>query len=258
MTRFRLLVGLGNAGRGYAATRHNAGFWWADAIAARLGATFANEAKFSGDVAKATGDVRLLKPATYMNLSGRAVATLARFFDIAPEEILVAHDELDLLPGAVRLKQGGGHAGHNGLRDIQQQLGSTAFWRLRLGIGHPRDSEIPQQDVADYVLKPPRTEELRAIEDAIARALEAWPLLAQGDMAQATMRLHTDPASVKAAKSSATSVQLPTLSPLPQGETNPRPPLAGTPFEKGAAKPAATDVAKTAATNVASSSKDPS
>ncbi|MDR0769971.1 MAG: aminoacyl-tRNA hydrolase [Burkholderiales bacterium] len=202
MTQFRLLVGLGNVGRAYAATRHNAGFWWADAMAARLGATFANEAKFSGDVAKAASNVRLLKPATYMNLSGRAVATLARFFDIAPEEILVAHDELDLLPGAVRLKQGGGHAGHNGLRDIQQQLGSAAFWRLRLGIGHPRDSETPQQQPADYVLKPPRAEELHAIDDTIARALEVWPLLAQGDMAQATMRLHTDPPSVKAVNNS--------------------------------------------------------
>ncbi|MCL2297241.1 MAG: aminoacyl-tRNA hydrolase [Proteobacteria bacterium] len=203
MTRFRLLVGLGNVGRAYATTRHNAGFWWADAMAARLGASFASEAKFFGDVAKA-GDLRLLKPATYMNLSGRAVATLARFFDIAPEDILVAHDELDLLPGAVRLKQGGGHAGHNGLRDIQQQLGSAAFWRLRLGIGHPRDSDVPQQAPADYVLKPPRVEELRAIDDAIARALEAWPLLAQGDIAQATMRLHTDPPSVKAANKPAT------------------------------------------------------
>lgn len=199
MTRFRLLVGLGNVGRGYAATRHNAGFWWADAMAARLGADFASEAKFSGDVAKAPRDLRLLKPATYMNLSGRAVAAVARFFDIDPEEILVAHDELDLSPGAVRLKQGGGHAGHNGLRDIQQQLGSAAFWRLRLGIGHPRDSDMPQQPVADYVLKPPRSEELRAIEDAIARARDVWPLLAQGDIMQATMRLHTDPASVKAA-----------------------------------------------------------
>jgi PTH1 family peptidyl-tRNA hydrolase len=199
VTRFRLLVGLGNVGRGYAATRHNVGFWWADAMAAQLGATFANETKFSGDVAKAANDLRLLKPTTYMNLSGRAVATLARFFDIAPEEILVAHDELDLLPGAIRLKQGGGHAGHNGLRDIQQQLGSAAFWRLRLGIGHPRDSETPQQQPADYVLKPPRAEELRAIEDAIAHALEVWPLLAQGNIAQATMRLHTDPAPIKAA-----------------------------------------------------------
>ncbi|MCL2872745.1 MAG: aminoacyl-tRNA hydrolase [Betaproteobacteria bacterium] len=199
MMPFRLLVGLGNAGREYAATRHNAGFWWADAMALRLGANFASETKFSGDVAKASSDLRLLKPATYMNLSGRAVGALARFFDVAPEEILVAHDELDLLPGAVRLKQGGGHAGHNGLRDIQQQLGSAAFWRLRFGIGHPRDSEIPQQPVADYVLKPPRVEELRAINDAIARAVEVWPLLSQGDMAQATMRLHTDPDAVKTA-----------------------------------------------------------
>src|SRR5664279_5039024 len=135
----RLVVGLGNPGREYASTRHNAGFWFADALAAKLSALFGAEGKFASEVAK-TGDVRLAKPVTYMNLSGRAVTALARFFDIAPNEILVVHDELDLKPGEAKIKFAGGHAGHNGLRDIQAQLGSPEFWRLRIGIGHPRDS----------------------------------------------------------------------------------------------------------------------
>ena len=137
------------------------------------------------------GALRLVKPMTFMNLSGRAVAGLARFFTIAPDEILVVHDELDLLPGKAKMKFGGGHAGHNGLRDIQAQLGSPDFWRLRLGIGHPRDSELTQQEVVDYVLKPPRNEEAAAIDEAIHRALQAWPAIAQGDMEGAMMALHT-------------------------------------------------------------------
>ncbi len=147
----RLVAGLGNPGREYARTRHNAGFWFADELAARLSASFAGESKFAGDVAKA-GNLRLAKPMTFMNLSGRTVAGLARFYAIAPAEILVVHDELDLKPGDAKMKFGGGHAGHNGLRDIQAQLGSPEFWRLRIGIGHPRDSELTQQEVADYVL----------------------------------------------------------------------------------------------------------
>src|SRR3954449_12543937 len=136
----RLVVGLGNPGREHEATRHNAGFWFADALASRLGASFVNERKFLGHVARATtGDLRLLKPTTYMNLSGRAVAALAGFFAITPAEMLVVHDELDLLPGQAKMKFGGGNAGHNGLRDIGGQLGTPEFWRLRLGIGHPRD-----------------------------------------------------------------------------------------------------------------------
>lgn len=189
----KLVAGLGNPGRGYARTRHNAGFWFVDELAGRLGASFAAEPKFSGEVAKA-GDVRLLKPTTFMNLSGRSVAALARFFAIAPEAILVVHDELDLKPGEAKMKLGGGHAGHNGLRDVQAQLGTPDYWRLRLGIGHPRDSDVPQREVVDYVLKPPRAEEAGPIDDAIRRALDAWPAIAAGDMERAMLALHTKPA----------------------------------------------------------------
>ena len=153
-TPIRLVAGLGNPGRGYAATRHNAGFWFADALASKLGASFGHESKFSADVAR-SADVRIVKPTTFMNLSGRSVAGVARFFGIAPEAILVVHDELDLEPGAAKLKFGGGTAGHNGLRDIHAQLGTPEFWRLRLGIGHPRNSAAPEREVVDYVLKPP-------------------------------------------------------------------------------------------------------
>src|SRR6185369_7797074 len=184
MTPIRLVAGLGNPGREYAATRHNAGFWFVDRLAQKLGAALSPESRFAGEVAK-SGDVRLVKPMTYMNESGRSVAALARFFGIAPEEILVVHDELDLKPGEAKMKQGGGVAGHNGLRDIQAALGTPQFWRLRLGIGHPRDSALPQQDVVDYVLHPPRAEERAALDAAITRALAAWPDVARGDMERA-------------------------------------------------------------------------
>jgi len=190
-TPLSIIVGLGNPGPEHRLTRHNAGFWFADALAGRLGASFVNEGKFHGQVAKTMGDLRLLKPGTYMNLSGRSVSALVRFFAIAPDEMLVAHDELDLRVGEVKLKFGGGHAGHNGLRDLGAQLGTPEFWRLRLGIGHPRDSELPQQDVVDYVLKPPRVEERRAIEAAIDKAQDAWPALAAGDFERAMLSLHT-------------------------------------------------------------------
>jgi PTH1 family peptidyl-tRNA hydrolase len=190
-TPIRLVVGLGNPGREYEATRHNAGFWFADALAARLGAQFSGEAKFHGRIARAVGDLRLLKPGTYMNLSGRAVAAVAQFFGLAPVEILVVHDELDLRPGEAKLKFGGGTAGHNGLRDIAAHIGGAAFWRLRIGIGHPRDSQIPQQPVVDYVLQAPRTDERAAIDGALTRALDAWPQLAAGDFERAMMALHT-------------------------------------------------------------------
>jgi PTH1 family peptidyl-tRNA hydrolase len=186
----RLVVGLGNPGREHDATRHNAGFWFVDALAKQEQTSFAAEAKFHGQVARA-GDVRLMKPGTYMNLSGRAVAALARFFAIEPAEILVAHDELDLLPGEAKMKFGGGNAGHNGLRDVDAQLGTSEFWRLRLGIGHPRDSAIPQQDVVDYVLRPPFADERVQIVAAIERALAAWPAVAAGDFERAMLMLHT-------------------------------------------------------------------
>ena len=192
----RLVVGLGNPGREHVATRHNAGFWFADALVAQLGSRFAHEPRFFGEIARA-GDVRVVKPMTYMNLSGRSVAALSRFYGYLPHEILVVHDELDLRPGDVRLKLGGGVAGHNGLRDIQAHLGSAAFWRLRLGIGHPRDSDTPQQQVVDYVLRPPRADERAAIVDALERGLRAWPDIARGDMERAMQDLHTRPPETK-------------------------------------------------------------
>src|SRR5512140_2035311 len=191
MRTVRLVVGLGNPGREHEATRHNAGFWFVDALASQLGTSFAGEAKFHGRVARAAGDLRLLKPSTYMNLSGRSVAALANFFAIAPDEMLVVHDELDLPPGEAKRKFGGGTAGHNGLRDIAMQLGTPEFWRLRIGIGHPRDSAIPQQDVVDYVLQPPRSAEREAMLTAIDDALHAWPAIAAGDFERAMMALHT-------------------------------------------------------------------
>src|ERR1700681_2594624 len=191
MQPIRLVAGLGNPGREHAATRHNAGFWFADALAARLSTTFASEGKFHGHVAKAAGDLRLLKPGTYMNLSGRSVSALARFLAIEPQDILVVHDELDLLPGEAKMKFGGGIAGHNGLRDIAAQLRTPDFWRLRIGIGHPRDSAIPQQDVADYVLAPPSAADRALILGAIDRCLDAWPAIADGDFERAMLLLHT-------------------------------------------------------------------
>ena len=188
----RLVAGLGNPGRGYAATRHNAGFWFADALASKLGASFRSESRFAAEVAK-SGEVRIAKPATFMNLSGRTVAGMARFFAIVPDAILVVHDELDLPPGEAKLKLGGGVAGHNGLRDIKAQLGTADFWRLRLGIGHPRNSALPERAVVDYVLKPPDGDERAAIDAAIDRALAASSDILAGNMERAMLALHTRP-----------------------------------------------------------------
>lgn len=188
----RLLVGLGNPGPEYEATRHNAGFWWVDAVARKLGVTLQAERSCHGLVARmrrADGPLWLLQPQTYMNLSGRSVSALARFFKIAPEEILVAHDELDLLPGQMKLKLGGGHAGHNGLKDIHAQLGSADYWRLRLGIGHPGD----KAEVVNYVLRRPPTEEREALQACIARSLDALEPMLAGDMERAMMKLHAKP-----------------------------------------------------------------
>ncbi len=188
----RLLVGLGNPGPEYEATRHNAGFWWIDTVARRLGAHLSADKAYHGLVARVNrpaGPIWLIEPQTYMNLSGRSVAPLARFFRIAPEEILVVHDELDVLPGQMKLKQGGSAAGHNGLKDIQAQLGSPAFWRLRLGIGHPGD----RAEVAGYVLRKPPASERELIEGCIDRSMEALDLLLAGDMPKATALLHAGP-----------------------------------------------------------------
>jgi PTH1 family peptidyl-tRNA hydrolase len=187
----RLLVGLGNPGPEYEATRHNAGFWWLGAVARKLGATLHAERAYHGLVARVNrpqGPLWLLEPQTYMNLSGRSVAALARFYKIAPEEILVAYDELDLLPGQLKLKQGG-RASHNGLRDIHAQLGSADYWRLKLGIGHPG----VKAEVVDHVLRKPPAEEREAIEATIARSLDALEPMLAGDMERAMMKLHAKP-----------------------------------------------------------------
>jgi peptidyl-tRNA hydrolase, PTH1 family len=189
-TPIRLIVGLGNPGADYETTRHNAGFWLADHLADDLRATFNLEKSFFGFVAKArlgANNVLLLKPTTYMNKSGQAVGALARFYKLTPEQVLVLHDELDLMPGQVKLKQGGGHAGHNGLKDIQAALGSPTFWRLRIGIGHPRTLGLAQQ-VADFVLHPPRRDEQKSIEEVIDRCRAVTPALLAGDFDQATRR----------------------------------------------------------------------
>lgn len=184
----RLIVGLGNPGAEYEDTRHNAGFWFVDRLARDLKVSLAPQGKFLGLAARA-GEVWLLQPTTFMNRSGHSVAALARFYKIAPEEVLVVHDELDLMPGAIRLKQGGGNGGHNGLKDIQSQLGTPNFWRLRLGIGHPRSLSL-KQEVVDFVLHRPRSEEQQEIDRAIDRCLLAWPRITAGDYAAAQQQLH--------------------------------------------------------------------
>lgn len=188
----RLVIGLGNPGPEYEATRHNAGFWLADHLADDLKADFSLEKSFSAWVAKGRFEgeaVIIAKPTTFMNRSGQAAGGLMRFYKLVPEQVLVLHDELDLMPGNVKLKQGGGHAGHNGLRDIQAALASTAFWRLRLGIGHPRTLGLAQQ-VAAFVLNMPKRDELKDIESAIDRCRAIMPALLRGEFQQATSQLH--------------------------------------------------------------------
>lgn len=188
----KLFVGLGNPGSEYQATRHNAGFWWLDAVAREFKVTPTSEKAWHGQVARTTfggQSVWLLKPQTFMNLSGRSVAALARFYKILPNEILVAHDELDIVPGQLKLKRGGSHAGHNGLRDIHDQLGSDDYWRLRLGIGHPG----VKAEVVDWVLKKPMATHQEAIDACIVRSLKALPMMLGDEMDKATMLLHTKP-----------------------------------------------------------------
>jgi peptidyl-tRNA hydrolase, PTH1 family len=186
----KLVVGLGNPGRKYQATRHNAGFWWVERLAERVGVGLRAEGRFqglAGRLSSPNGNTWLLLPETFMNHSGRAVAALASFYRIQPTDILVVHDELDLPPGAVKLKKGGGAGGHNGVSDIASQLGTKDFWRLRIGIGHPG----VRDEVIDYVLCAPRAEDRRAIDDAIERSLEIWPLMAESKMETAMHKLHT-------------------------------------------------------------------
>jgi PTH1 family peptidyl-tRNA hydrolase len=198
----RLLVGLGNPGPEYDDTRHNAGFWWVDEVARKLGARLVPDRGYHGLVARVNrpgGPVWLLQPQTYMNLSGKSVAALALFFKIAPEEILVAHDELDLMPGQMKIKLGGSHAGHNGLKDIQAQLGTADYWRLRLGIGHPG----VKAEVINYVLRKPPLAERELVDGCISRSLESLDLLLGGDMDKAMMKIHAKPPRPKPPKPAA-------------------------------------------------------
>ena len=221
----RLVVGLGNPGREYGRTRHNAGFWFVDALARTHGKPLAAEKKFLGETVRLTDDGWLLKPTTFMNRSGQAVAALAGFYQIAPEEILVVHDELDLKPGEVKMKLGGGVAGHNGLRDIQARIGTADFWRLRIGIGHPRQLELSEQEVVDYVLHRPSAEHQKLIDAALEKCLEIWPSLARGEMERAMHQLHTRPKPPRAPP--APEPKLPEQAPAASTSPEPAGPGAG-------------------------------
>ncbi|NBV17729.1 aminoacyl-tRNA hydrolase [Janthinobacterium sp.] len=190
----RLIVGLGNPGPEYEQTRHNAGFWLVDNLANSLpGTRLQRDSRYNAMLAKtsiAGKEVWLLEPLTFMNRSGQSVGALARFFKIAADEVLVVHDELDLMPGIARLKKGGSAGGHNGLKDITAALGTQDYWRLRLGIGHPRTLSL-QQQVADFVLHRPRREDQELIEQAIEKSLQVMPQIVDGKFEAATMKLHT-------------------------------------------------------------------
>ncbi|MEY4884416.1 MAG: hypothetical protein RIS34_2270 [Pseudomonadota bacterium] len=186
----KLFVGLGNPGPEYEHTRHNAGFWWVDALARELKVSMTMDKSYHGLVARTTLNGQplwLLEPQTFMNLSGKSVGALAKFFKIEPQEILVAHDEIDIVPGEVKLKLGGSHAGHNGLRDIHAQLGTGDYWRLRLGVGHPGI----KAEVVNWVLKKPSLDHRLAIDQGITRSVKAAPLLISGEWNKATMMVHT-------------------------------------------------------------------
>jgi len=185
----RLLVGLGNPTARYEKTRHNAGFWFLDEVARSMGLVFREESRFQGAVARkdvGADALVLLKPSTYMNRSGGSVFAAAAYYKISVEEILVVHDELDLAPGVVRLKKGGGHGGHNGLRDMVLHLKSPEFYRLRLGIGHPGD----RSQVANYVLDAPSKVESQEIGDAMDQAMRVMPLILSGDYPRAMGELN--------------------------------------------------------------------
>jgi PTH1 family peptidyl-tRNA hydrolase len=184
------VVGLGNPGTKYAATRHNVGFWLVDHLAAHYGVNLRTESKFFGETARmhtGQGDCWLLKPTTYMNHSGRAVSALAKFYKIPVENILVVHDELDMAPGVIRLKKDGGHGGHNGLRDIISAMQSKAFHRLRVGIGHPGHRDA----VVDYVLSVPNKTDYAAIEAGLDEVRHCWDVIQRGDMQEAMQTLHS-------------------------------------------------------------------
>lgn len=187
-TPLKMIVGLGNPGPEHLLTRHNAGFWFVDALAAKLGGRFRSHSKFQGEICRASlgeGEITLLKPTTYMNRSGLAIRALSDYLKVAPAEILVAHDELDLPVGEVRFKLGGGHGGHNGMRDVVTHMGPD-FWRLRLGVGHPGD----KSQVIDHVLRRAPKDEEEKILAAVAMALEALPVFLEQGSERAMNELH--------------------------------------------------------------------
>ena len=222
----RLVVGLGNPGKDYERTRHNAGFWLVERFAVQSGVVLRKDGKFQALVGRlgtagGTAGAWLVLPQGFMNASGHAVQMLAGFFKIPAAEILVVHDELDFSPGVVKMKQGGGIAGHNGLKDISQRLGTHDYWRLRLGIGHPGDKNA----VANYVLQKPLPEERELIDAAIARGIEALPVCLSGDMQGAMQKLHTAEKEKPVEKK-----------PEPKGEVKPEPtpePAPQKPASKG-------------------------
>lgn len=188
--QLRLIAGLGNPGPDYSATRHNAGFWFVDRLAAERQIRFAPEKRFFGELARLSApgvDCRLFKPAVFMNESGRALQAVAAYFEIASEEMLIIHDEIDLEAGTIRLKKGGGHGGHNGLRDISEKLGGGNCLRLRIGVGHPGD----KSRVTPHVLSRPAAAETALIDEAIERGMGIMPLLFAGELERAMTRLHT-------------------------------------------------------------------
>ncbi len=211
----KLFVGLGNPGTEYEHTRHNAGFWWVDALARQLKVSLQAERSYQGWMARSQSGgqtIWLLEPQTFMNASGTSVAALARFYKIEPTQILVVHDELDVVPGEAKLKLGGSHAGHNGLRDIQAKLGTADFWRLRLGIGHPG----VKSEVIHWVLKKPSPDQRELIDACITRSLQATDDLLSGDFTRATQRIHTSkPARPKPPR--------PAQPPLPAAAPTPNP-----------------------------------
>lgn len=189
-TGLALVVGLGNPGDRYAQTRHNAGFWFVDELARRHGGSFRADKKFHGELARisvAGRDCLLLKPMLFMNRSGLSVASVANFYRLVPAAVMIAHDEIDLPPGTLRIKQGGGHGGHNGLRDIIPALGSPDFWRLRIGVGHPGHRD----QVVNYVLARAGATEQRLLDEAINDAVDAFPLLLAGEIGKAQQTLHS-------------------------------------------------------------------
>ena len=202
LARLRLIVGLGNPGAEYAKTRHNAGFWFCERLAGDLGVSLQREAKFHAIAGQAKAqNIWLLMPQNFMNRSGTSVRALIQFYRIEPADMLVVHDELDLPPGRLQLRFGGGLGGHNGLKDITAQLGTQDYWRLRVGIGHPGD----RNEVVNYVLKAPLKDEQSEIDLALDRALQSWPQLADGNLEAAMKKLNTRPVAAKAEPPNAVS-----------------------------------------------------